>query len=194
MIVVTISPCQTITNIHILQKMSLKRRLSALGHPNPSKVDPQNDNQFRDLVLWLEDQKIRWLTKIPRRFNENSNLLCRHYSIDDRSSLRDTKSQDWPQIYNKYLKDLACPMVKRFQFVPTQTLMERNISDFWQPDGSSPLAAWLCDKIWIRWILKPPPHDMIMISPICRRGSWKIQQPGQQTHWAVLRAADGDVQ
>ena len=37
--------------------------------------------------------------------------MCRHYSIDDRSSLRNTKSPDWPQIYIKYLKDLACPMV-----------------------------------------------------------------------------------
>ena len=31
-----------------------------MGHPNPNKVDPQNENQFRDLVVWLEDQKIRY--------------------------------------------------------------------------------------------------------------------------------------
>ena len=84
----------------------------------------------------------RFLGDIMKTFDS----MCRHYSIDDRSSLRDTKSPDWPQIYNKYLKDLACPMVKR-DFSYVETILERNISDFWQSDGSSSLATRLCDKI-----------------------------------------------
>ena len=83
-----------------------------MGHPNPSRVDPQNENQFRDLVLWLEDQKIRCHKKLcSKTDNESYSMMYRHYSIDDRSSLRNPQSPAWPQIYNKYLKDLACPMV-----------------------------------------------------------------------------------
>ena len=69
--------------------MSFKRKLRALGHPNPDKVDAQKENQFRDLVIWLEDQKIR------------------HYTIDDRRALRDTNSQEWKVTFDKYSTDLV---------------------------------------------------------------------------------------
>lgn len=72
--------------------MSLKRRLSALGHPTPDSIDPSVDDQYRGLVVWLEDQKIR------------------HYKIDDREALRDIKSEKWPQTLQKYLSDLDCPL------------------------------------------------------------------------------------
>nr|CAD7261059.1 unnamed protein product [Timema shepardi] len=51
-----------------------------------------NENQFRNLVIWLEDQKIR------------------HYKIEDRQSLRDIKSADWPKAFERYRNDLACPV------------------------------------------------------------------------------------
>ena len=77
--------------------MSFKRKLRALGHPNPDKVDAQKENQFRDLVIWLEDQKIR------------------HYTIDDRRALRDTNSPDWKVTFDKYLTDLVCPILSGSQ-------------------------------------------------------------------------------
>nr|CAD7393752.1 unnamed protein product [Timema cristinae] len=55
-------------------------------------ADEENENQFRNLVIWLEDQKIR------------------HYKIEDRQSLRDIKSADWPKAFKRYRNDLACPV------------------------------------------------------------------------------------
>lgn len=43
-------------------------------------------------MLWLEDQKIR------------------HYKIEDREGLRQIKNNDWQKYFDKYLKDLACPI------------------------------------------------------------------------------------
>lgn len=48
--------------------------------------------EFRNLVLWLEDQKIR------------------HYKIEDRKALRDINCHDWPKTFRKYGDDLACPI------------------------------------------------------------------------------------
>ena len=35
----------------------------------------------------------------------------RHYSIDDRAGLRNISSSEWQSCYDKYLRDLACPIV-----------------------------------------------------------------------------------
>ena len=42
-----------------------------------------DQTQFRSLVFWVEDQKIR------------------HYKIEDRSALRDTKSDSWNGAFKK---------------------------------------------------------------------------------------------
>lgn len=47
---------------------------------------------FRKLVSWLEDQKIR------------------HYTIQDRASLRDIYKNEWEKSFEKYLLDLGCPI------------------------------------------------------------------------------------
>jgi len=73
--------------------MSFKRKLFALNFPTPDKFDPSDQSQYRGLVVWLEDQKIR------------------HYKIDDRTSLRDVGSTSWPGSLHKYLSDLACPIM-----------------------------------------------------------------------------------
>ena len=39
--------------------MSFKRKLFALNFPTPDKFDPSDQSQYRGLVVWLEDQKIR---------------------------------------------------------------------------------------------------------------------------------------
>lgn len=52
-------------------------------------------NEFRSVILWLEDQKIR------------------HYKVEDRGQLRDLNSPNWPTTYRTYLNDLACPIVSK---------------------------------------------------------------------------------
>jgi len=70
----------------------LKRKLKVLGYPNPNRCDVSDENQFRRLVVWLEDQKIRLLT------------------IDERVPLRAVESDDWPSQFTKYLDRLQCPL------------------------------------------------------------------------------------
>jgi len=70
----------------------LKRKLSVLGHPNPDRVDPSDEAQFRRLVVWLEDIKIRQCT------------------IDERAPLREVEGPAWAQELSKYLARLACPL------------------------------------------------------------------------------------
>jgi len=73
--------------------MSFKRKLAALNYPTPEKFDSSNQSQYRGLVVWLEDQKIR------------------HYKIDERTNLRNVTSDSWPTYLHKYLTDLACPIM-----------------------------------------------------------------------------------
>ncbi|MEQ2196785.1 hypothetical protein XENOCAPTIV_012712 [Xenoophorus captivus] len=47
-----------------------------------------DETQFRNCIVWLEDQKIR------------------HYKIEDRGNLRNIPSLDWPKAFEK---DLNCP-------------------------------------------------------------------------------------
>ncbi|XP_014303938.2 RNA transcription, translation and transport factor protein-like, partial [Myotis lucifugus] len=50
-----------------------------------------NETEFRNFIVWLEDQKIR------------------HYKIEDRGNLRNIHSSDWPKFFEKYLTDVSCP-------------------------------------------------------------------------------------
>uniref|UniRef100_A0A3B4U7E9 RNA transcription, translation and transport factor protein n=1 Tax=Seriola dumerili TaxID=41447 RepID=A0A3B4U7E9_SERDU len=52
---------------------------------------PPDETQFRNCIVWLEDQKIR------------------HYKIEDRGDLRNIPSSEWPKAYQKYLQDVNCP-------------------------------------------------------------------------------------
>nr|AAS66283.1 LRRGT00192 [Rattus norvegicus] len=61
------------------------RRLS--GH----LLGQQDETEFRNFIVWLEDQKIR------------------HYKIEDRGNLRNIHSSDWPKFFEKYLRDVNCP-------------------------------------------------------------------------------------
>jgi len=70
----------------------LRRKLSVLGHPSPDRVDPSEEGQFRRLVVWLEDIKIRQCT------------------IDERAPLRAVEGAGWPQQFAKYLARLHCPL------------------------------------------------------------------------------------
>lgn len=48
--------------------------------------------EYRSVVLWLEDQKIR------------------HYKIEDRDGLRNIDSENWQNAYDLYQKDLVSPV------------------------------------------------------------------------------------
>ncbi|XP_067012742.1 RNA transcription, translation and transport factor protein [Anabrus simplex] len=69
-----------------------KRKLTALDYPSPDNFNANDDKQFRNLVIWLEDQKVR------------------HYKIEDRKALRDIDSPTWPKVFSQYLSDVACPI------------------------------------------------------------------------------------
>jgi len=66
-----------------------KRKLSALEYGK--EYNPQDENQFRQMVIWLEDMKIRL------------------YPIDERASLRDIQNPQWEQSFSKFLQDLKFP-------------------------------------------------------------------------------------
>ncbi|XP_038573209.1 RNA transcription, translation and transport factor protein [Micropterus salmoides] len=68
-----------------------RRKLTAIDYHNPNGFDCTDETQFRNCIVWLEDQKIR------------------HYKIEDRGNLRNIPSSDWPQAYQKYLQDVNCP-------------------------------------------------------------------------------------
>ncbi|KAL0839353.1 hypothetical protein ABMA28_016088 [Loxostege sticticalis] len=68
-----------------------KLKLSALGHPNPESFNCEDEKEYRSVVLWLEDQKIR------------------HYKIEEREGLRNINDETWTDAYNAYQKDLVSP-------------------------------------------------------------------------------------
>lgn len=69
-----------------------QRRLRALGYLDWDKVNANNDEHIRKIVVWLEDQKIR------------------QYPIEDRKKLRDTKNDNWVNVFRQYCRDVNCPI------------------------------------------------------------------------------------
>ncbi|CAF3889099.1 unnamed protein product [Rotaria magnacalcarata] len=63
-----------------------KRKLSSLDYGKD--YNPHDETQFRQMVIWLEDMKIRL------------------YSIDGRQSLRNIQNPQWEEALYKYLQDL----------------------------------------------------------------------------------------
>ncbi|CAB1456687.1 unnamed protein product [Pleuronectes platessa] len=68
-----------------------RRKLTALDYHNPAGCDFSDETQYRNCIVWLEDQKIR------------------HYKIEDRGNLRNIPGSDWPSAFQKYLQDVNCP-------------------------------------------------------------------------------------
>ncbi|XP_005996050.1 RNA transcription, translation and transport factor protein isoform X2 [Latimeria chalumnae] len=68
-----------------------RRKLAALDYHNPVGFDCKDESEFRNFIVWLEDQKIR------------------HYKIEERGNLRNIHSSDWPNHFQKYLQDVNCP-------------------------------------------------------------------------------------
>uniref|UniRef100_F7BMD5 RNA transcription, translation and transport factor protein n=2 Tax=Ciona intestinalis TaxID=7719 RepID=F7BMD5_CIOIN len=74
-----------------------KRKLNALGYPKSSTFDPSVVEQCKELVIWLEDQKIR------------------HYKVENRVFLKTANAKSWPAALEKYLKDVDYPFTKKNQ-------------------------------------------------------------------------------
>ncbi|XP_055542169.1 RNA transcription, translation and transport factor protein [Wyeomyia smithii] len=69
-----------------------ERYLAALEYPAEGGINIDDPKEFRNIILWLEDQKIR------------------HYTIEDRANLRKTNSAaEWDPAYEKYKLDLKFP-------------------------------------------------------------------------------------
>lgn len=69
-----------------------RRKLSALDYHNPAGFNCRDETEFRNFIVWLEDQKIR------------------HYKIEDRGNLRNIhNATEWTTSFEKYLKDVNCP-------------------------------------------------------------------------------------
>ncbi|XP_071484601.1 RNA transcription, translation and transport factor protein-like [Diadema antillarum] len=68
-----------------------RRKLQALNYPSPN-INVTDENVWRNLIEWLEDQKIRL------------------YKIEDRAELRSKSSMQWPKAFAKYIQDLQCPL------------------------------------------------------------------------------------
>ncbi|XP_026765047.1 RNA transcription, translation and transport factor protein [Galleria mellonella] len=68
-----------------------KLKLTALGHPNPESFNCEDEKEYRSVVLWLEDQKIR------------------HYKIEEREGLRNIDGDNWKEAYDIYQRDLVSP-------------------------------------------------------------------------------------
>ena len=67
------------------------RRLQALQFPQYKTFDVSNTLQYRTLVVWLEETKIRV------------------YEIEQRKGLRNVNSEAWNAALSEYLTELECP-------------------------------------------------------------------------------------
>lgn len=72
-----------------MNERMFRRKFKALGY-HKSDFNVQDETQWRNLIVWLEDQKIRM------------------YKIEDRKQLRSISKGNWPKVFNQYLDDLGC--------------------------------------------------------------------------------------
>eukprot|EP00455_Lapot_gusevi_P004193 TRINITY_DN11742_c0_g1_i1.p1 TRINITY_DN11742_c0_g1~~TRINITY_DN11742_c0_g1_i1.p1 ORF type:complete len:301 (-),score=58.53 TRINITY_DN11742_c0_g1_i1:96-998(-) len=68
-----------------------QRKLQALQYPHWDRFDIQDVRQFRTLIVWLEETKIR------------------HYPVAQRAGLRNVDANDWNTTFSTYLQDLSFP-------------------------------------------------------------------------------------
>lgn len=53
-----------------------------------------DEKEYRSVILWLEDQKIR------------------HYKIEERDGLRNIEKDGWKEAFNTYQRDLVSPVAE----------------------------------------------------------------------------------
>jgi RLL motif-containing protein 1 len=69
-----------------------RRKLLALDYYRADTLDVMKDEDFRALVIWTEDQKIR------------------HYKIEDRGGLRDLDNPKWDLAFEQFWIDVGFPL------------------------------------------------------------------------------------
>lgn len=72
--------------------MGDKALLLALGYPRAQTFNHADPQYIRNLVVWLENVKIR------------------QYPVEERKELGDTQSSAWQDTFSKYLQDVDCPL------------------------------------------------------------------------------------
>ncbi|CAM9592770.1 RNA transcription, translation and transport factor protein [Lampetra fluviatilis] len=82
-----------------------RRKLAALEYHDPASFNHNDETEYRNFILWLEDQKIR------------------HYKIEDRGNLRNIHSTEWPGYFEKYLADVCCPFIAKERAEVTDWLL-----------------------------------------------------------------------
>lgn len=75
--------------------MAYKRKLEAIGYVKIDNFNVFSDEDFRTLVVYLEDQVIR------------------HLPIEARTPLRKIHIPEWDEAFTNYLKAVACPFTER---------------------------------------------------------------------------------
>lgn len=100
-----------------------KRKLAALDYHKD--FDPQDENQFRQMVVWLEDMKIRL------------------YPIDGRQNLRDVANSQWEQTLRKVTNRFEMRK-NRHRFSSRQFL-----EDLKYPYGNETIADRLALTDWL---------------------------------------------
>ena len=69
-----------------------RRKLLALDYYRAEGLDINKNDDFRSLVIWTEDQKIR------------------HYKIEQRGPLRDLDNPQWEVAFDAYWNDVGFPI------------------------------------------------------------------------------------
>ena len=69
-----------------------RRKLLALDYYRAEGLDINKNDDFRSLVIWTEDQKIR------------------HYKIEQRGPLRDLDNPQWEAAFDAYWNDVGFPV------------------------------------------------------------------------------------
>ncbi|KAK5647616.1 hypothetical protein RI129_002508 [Pyrocoelia pectoralis] len=68
-----------------------KRKLSALQYPNFDAVNATDEKQFRKVIAWLEENKIK-------KYKSNNRPIS------------DINSSNWKKSFEQYKKDVSCPV------------------------------------------------------------------------------------
>lgn len=72
-----------------------RSRLRVLNYPKWNQFNAEDSKEYRELVVWLEDQKVRLDT------------------IKQRDPLRDVSSSDWDAHFQSYVERAQCPISLR---------------------------------------------------------------------------------
>jgi len=151
------------------------RKLTALGHHNPNTFHLEDEKQVRNLVVWLEDQIIRF------------------YNTTERDPIRDTESQYWIGALKKYLADLNCPIdnlsdkgavVTWLLSHAVQLQFQENASEYNNPSTKKSKSTNIDQNSWI-YSIDANDTNLIKGIEVLRNA---LRVPEHPDHIVVLKA------